>query len=146
MTDWHHKSRSIDMRIHALVALAGLLRLTAFGLEATATSPTAVVNFPLIARTGKLHELRRMAGSAVVLFFTANGCPVARLSAPKLTALSERYADRGVSFCLVNANSADDRKSILKESFDLRLGHLPVLKDDTQGVARHLGVKRTCEC
>src|SRR5689334_2318139 len=105
-----------------------------------------VSNFALLDYTGRLHELRRAGGDAVVLFFTANGCPVARKSAGKLKNLNEKFADRGIQFWLVNSNSADDRKSIAQESIQLKLGHLPVLKDDTQGVARHLGVHRTCEC
>src|SRR5262245_47308798 len=105
-----------------------------------------VANFALLDATGKLHELRRQEGKAVVLFFTANGCPVARQSAPKLNGLAQRFADRGVTFFLVNSNSADDRKSILKEQAELQLFRTPVLKDDTQGVARHLGVTRTGEC
>src|SRR5436190_355568 len=114
--------------------------------DAASVSPTEVLNFALLDANGKLHELRRAEGKAVVLFFTANGCPVARQSAPKLAGLNARFGDRGVTFYLVNANSADDRDSILKEAMELQLGRLAVLKDDTQGVARHLGVKRTCEC
>lgn len=92
-----------------------------------------------------MHELRRMPNDVVVLFFTANECPVARQSAAKLRDLQERWASRGVGVYLVNANSADDRKSINKETRELGIWHLPTLKDDTQGVARHLGVKRTGE-
>jgi peroxiredoxin len=119
--------------------------LTVIAAFAVAPHSQPVLNFALLDHHGKLHELRRTEGRVVVLFFTANGCPVARQSAPKLTDLNARYADRGVTFHLVNANPADNRKSISKEAADLKLGRLCVLKDDTQGVARHLGVQRTCE-
>src|SRR5262245_48042721 len=104
-----------------------------------------VLNFALLDHRGRMHELRRMSGKAVVLFFTANECPIARQSASKLRKLREVFSERGVSVFMVNSNPADDRKSISKEMTDLGVWHLPVLKDDTQGVARHLDVKRTGE-
>src|SRR3954469_3014561 len=98
-----------------------------------------VSNFALLDQRGKLCELRRMNGSAVVLFFTANGCPVARQNTSKFNALRERYATRGIEMLMVNSSSDDTRPSIAKEMRELRAPFMPVLKDDTQGVARHLG-------
>src|SRR5438046_2208692 len=104
-----------------------------------------VPNFAMIDQHGCLHELRRMGGKAVVLFFTANDCPVARQSARKIKALRETFGPRGVSVVMVNPCMADDRASISKEAAELHVWHVPVLKDETQGVARHLGIKRTGE-
>ncbi|HEY0454842.1 MAG TPA: redoxin domain-containing protein [Verrucomicrobiae bacterium] len=104
-----------------------------------------VLNFAMIDQRGELHELRRMNGKAVVLFFTANECPIARQSASKLKALREKFYAEGVNVMMVNSSMADDRKSISKEMAELGAWHIPVLKDDTQGVAHHLGVKRTGE-
>src|SRR5262249_27878178 len=59
--------------------------------------------------------------------------------------LREQFSERGVSVFMVNSNPGDDRASISKEMNELHAWHVPVLKDDTQGVARHLGVKRTGE-
>jgi len=123
--------------------LAWLTSLGAVGTLARAADD--VLNFALLDHRGRMHELRRMPNDVVVLFFTANECPVARQSAAKLRDLQERWASRGVGVYLVNANSADDRKSINKETRELGIWHLPTLKDDTQGVARHLNVKRTGE-
>src|SRR5438552_1485801 len=104
-----------------------------------------VLNFALLDHRGRMHELRRIGGKAVVVFFTANECPIARQSASKLRKLREAFSERGVSVFMVNSSLADDRKSISQEMSELGAWHLPVLKDDTQGVARHLGVKRTGE-
>jgi peroxiredoxin len=129
----------------------GFLGLASIGTPHVALAdegkPTSgeVLNFALLDHRGRMHELRRGGGSAVVLFFTANECPIARQSASKLRKLREAFSERGVSVFMVNSNPADDRKSISKEMTDLGAWHLPVLKDDTQGVARHLGVKRTGE-
>lgn len=115
------------------------------GLAVSAAPSGEVSNFALFDQRGRLYELRRMEGSAVVLFFTANGCPVARQSATKLNALRDLYASRGVSVLMVNSSSGDDRASITKEMKELKTPYLPVLKDDTQGVARHLAATRTGE-
>lgn len=125
----------------AFVALVTLATL--FARAAAPAEP--VLNFALLDHRGRMHELRRMDGQAVVLFFTANECPVARQSAAKLLALNEQFAAKGVRFFLVNASQGDDRKSINREAHELGIWQLPTLKDDTQGVARHLGVKRTGE-
>src|ERR1043166_1484790 len=107
-------------------------------------SPSAageVPNFAMIDHHGRLHELRRMGGKAVVLFFTANDCPVARQSARKIKALRESFAPRGVSVVMVNSCMADDRASISKEAAELHVWPVPVLKDETQGGAPHMGLQ-----
>ena len=55
---------------------------------ATARS-RAVPNFNLVDLQGRNHELRRAEGKIVVLFFTGNGCPIARQSVAKLKALQD---------------------------------------------------------
>src|SRR3954464_3063559 len=95
------------------------------GHAAIFAAPTEVSNFALIDQRGKLHELRRMNANAVILFFTANGCPVARQNASKLNALRERFGLRGVEVVMVNSSSGDDRASIVKEMRELRLPFMP---------------------
>jgi peroxiredoxin len=127
------------LRAHALCAFAVL------SLCAPLFAITEVSNFVLLDQRGRAFELRRSDARAVVLFFTANGCPVARQYASKLNTLRDELATRGVDLVLVNSSSGDDRASIAKEMRELRTPFLPVLKDDTQGLARHLGVNRTGE-
>jgi len=128
-----------------LLLLLGLLGSLLRAAEAAASPAREVLNFALLDQFGRVHELRRTPGRAVVLFFTANGCPVARQYASRLNALRETYASRGVEVFMVNASSGDDRASIMREMRELRVPFLPVLKDDTQGLARHLGAHRTGE-
>lgn len=104
-----------------------------------------VINFALLDHRGQSRELRRVDARAVMLFFTGNGCPIARQSLGKLRLLQQRYEDRGVIVWLINSNPQDDRASIVEEAEAFRSDPLPILKDDTQGVARFLGVQRTCE-
>ena len=54
----------------------------------TASNPRSgseeLINFSLLDYKGRYYELRRVDARAVVLFFTGNGCPVARQSIEKL--------------------------------------------------------------
>src|SRR5581483_9045772 len=113
--------------------------------DAPTEEPGEVINFSLLDFTGRYYELRRADTRAVVLFFTENGCPVARQSIEKLKELRRRYRDEDVAIWMVNANFQDDRASIQKEAEDYKVGSLPVLIDDTQGVAKMLHVKRSAE-
>ena len=103
------------------------------------------MNFSLLDYKGKYYELRRADARVVVLFFTGNGCPVARQSIEKLKSLRERYSDRGVAIWMINSNTQDDRDSIQQEAEEFKENPLPVLIDDTQQIARMLNVKRTAE-
>jgi len=125
---------------HLAAAMATVLTLVA-----RAEVPDPVLNFALLDHHGRMQELKRLDARAVVLFFTSVECPVARQSAPKLLQLQEKYEARGVKVLLVNASSGDDRRSIGREAYQLGIPHLPVLVDEAQALARHLGAKRTGE-
>jgi peroxiredoxin len=104
-----------------------------------------IMNFSLLDYKGKYYELRRTDARVVVLFFTGNGCPVARQSIEKLKALRKHFADQGVAVWMIDSVAEDDRESIEKEAEDFKEAPLPVLIDDTQQIARMLDVKRTAE-
>ncbi|MBL9200715.1 MAG: redoxin domain-containing protein [Opitutaceae bacterium] len=133
------------MRLLPTTRLQALRAVSLLALSAPLFAATEVSNFVLLDQRGTAFELRRSDARAVVLFFTANGCPVARQYAAKLKVMRDDYAARGADIVMVNSSSGDDRASILKEMRELRAPFLPVLKDDTQGLARHLRVNRTGE-
>lgn len=111
-----------------------------------ARSPAASVpNFNLLDQDGINHELYRAPGKAVVLFFTGNGCPVARKSAPKLNALKDEFETKGVTFWVVNSYAGDTTAEVRKERRDLGLWSTVFLLDRKQAVAFALGVERTAE-
>jgi peroxiredoxin len=126
------------------VIISGMLACAA-GASTIGEESSEVLNFCLLDHRGQAHELRRMEGKAVVLFFTGNGCPVVRQNIRKVRAVKEKFGQRGVNVFLVNSSPGDDRKSIREEARQLGAYFLPVLKDDTQGVAHHLNVRRTAE-
>jgi peroxiredoxin len=104
-----------------------------------------LINFSLLDYKGKYYELRRADARVVVLFFTGNGCPVARQSIEKLKSLRDHYSEQGVVIWMINSVAGDDRESIEKEAKDFKEEPLPVLIDDTQEIARIFDVKRTAE-
>ena len=114
-------------------------------LDHKGSRPGEVINFSLLDYNGKYYELRRADAKVVVLFFTGNGCPIARQCISKLRALRSKFSSQGVVFWMINANAQDDRQSIAEEASEFKVGSLPILMDQTQGVAEMLGVKRTAE-
>ncbi len=123
-----------------IVALAGALLA---GFSAVAKS-TEVPNFNLLDLRGRNHELHRAEGKAVVLFFTGNGCPVARQSVAKLQGLRERFG-KDVTFWIVNTYAGDSLAECYKEFQEFDMSPLTYLRDPKQGVALALGVDRTAE-
>jgi hypothetical protein len=89
--------------------------------------------------------LHRTPARAVVLFFTGNGCPIARKSIPKLRELRRKFADQGVVVWMINSYSQDDRAGVRKEVKQFPVGSLPVLMDQRQALALSFGVQRTAE-
>ncbi len=103
-----------------------------------------VPNFNLLDLQGRNHELRRAEGKVVVLFFTGNGCPIARQSVAKLKALHE-WMGHDVTFWVINTYAEDSLEESRKEYFEFRMFPLTYLRDSKQGVAAVLGVERTAE-
>ena len=105
--------------------------LLASGIEALRAEE--VPNFALPRATrGRSHELHRVEGRAVVLFFTGVGCPVARKSAGKLLELKRQFKE-DVTVWLVDSELDADPAAVGKEAAELGLTSLPVLLDPKQG-------------
>src|SRR6185369_6487269 len=130
------------MRMNVIVRWIGLVSVFCAWFMVLAAKE--VTDFALLDARGRYFHLKQTDAKAVVLFFTANGCPIARQGIPRLKALDKRFESQNIAFWLVNSNSGDDRESIQKEAWDFHYGNrMPVLRDETQGVAAMLGVKRT---
>ena len=114
---------------------------------ALAREPRAapVPDFVLLDQKGRAHELARVDAKVIVLFVTGNGCPIARQTVPALKELRKSYFERGVTFWMLDANLQDDRASIAKEGDELDVDRIPILIDESQAVARRLGVTHTGE-
>jgi mono/diheme cytochrome c family protein len=113
--------------------------------EPRQSKPQSVANFSLFDYRGRHVELHRADARVVVLFVAGNGCPIVRQSISKVRSLRGKFTKDGVVFWMLNANSQDDRESIVEEARSFNVGSIPILLDEHQFVARSLGVTRTAE-
>src|SRR5690349_10820497 len=111
------------------------------------TAP-AVRDFALLDHRGSFRHLHYHAKDpktkAIVLFVHGNGCPLVRQRVPQMKQLRDAYADKGVLFWMINANTQDTRDEVSKEASEFGID-MPILLDPTQVVARDLKIVRTAE-
>lgn len=102
-------------------------------------------DFELTDHMGVSHALGDYADNDfVVMYIHGSGCPIARLSVPTFLGIRDDYADKNISFLMLNSFIQDDFPRIRKEAEDFKID-FPILKDADQSVARSLGVERTAE-
>ena len=129
--------------------LATYLALAAVALDGNDAqeSPIGrmVADFTLADYRGKTHSLDDYDhAKAVVLVVLGTECPLVKLYAPRLVALSRQYADRGVVFLGINANRQDTLTEIAAYA---RRHELPftILRDARHEVVDQIGAVRTPE-
>jgi len=122
--------------------------LISSGLVAASERPSQIENFALIDHEGKFHELdyylKIPEVKGLVIFIQGNGCPLVQKRIPQLNRLREEFKNKGILFCMLNANRQDERAEILEEAQTFGI-KMPILIDDAQVVAQSLGVERTAE-
>ncbi len=102
-------------------------------------------NFTLQDFYGKEHSLADYADSKLlVVAFIGTECPLAKLYAPRLQAMSEEFGDKGVAFLCINSNRQDSITELSSYARRHEL-KLPILKDVSQEVADLFGATRTPE-
>jgi mono/diheme cytochrome c family protein len=141
----HHGSARVGWRLLPRRLGVGLCLGLLLGIGLPVRAAREVSNFNLLDLGGRDHELYRVEGRAVVLFFTGTGCPIARKSTPKLLELRRRFEARGVTFWVINTYPGDRREDCRREVGELGLHRVTYLRDPRQGVALALGVERTAE-
>lgn len=121
--------------------------------ENSAASPAEVAkevvtqerSFQLPALDGSLVDIRPEEEAKVtVVCFLGAECPLVKLYTPRLSAMSQEFASRGVRFVAVNSNRQDtleDMQSYLRE-YSLPF---PCLRDEGNVVADQYGATRTPE-
>lgn len=103
-----------------------------------------VGDFTLTSVSGNEVTLSNDAQELVVLYIQGNGCPIARLGSHDYKEVINQFADRPVSFYMLNASIQDSAEAIIREESEFGFS-VPILKDSTQSVAKALGVTRTAE-
>ena len=115
---------------------------TAFGIGDT------VPAFTLTDTEGTVHEVPAAeAPAATVLLETCNHCPYVVAWNPRLRAVAEDYAPRGVRFLAISSNDpvrypADSPERMAQFVRD-QDWPIPYAFDESQDVARALGAERT---
>jgi peroxiredoxin len=116
----------------------------AFTLQIGVAAPP----FTLPATDGNTYDLSDFGDADVlVVFFTCNHCPYVINSDEMTRATAEAFADRGVRFVAINANS---KQTYIEDSFDNMVSRMAehrfpwtYLYDESQAVAKAYGALRT---
>lgn len=104
-----------------------------------------IEEFTLPSHRGVEWSLDDAADSQfVVVAFLGTECPLAKLYGPRLSELQERYADRGVAFVGINANTQDSMTEITAYVARHKIS-FPMLKDVGNKVADQFRAERTPE-
>jgi len=105
-------------------------------------------DFKLLATDGKTYSLKEFDSSKyLVIFFTCNHCPYVVGSDEITRQTAIEFADKGVKFVGINANSPNTYEEDSYEHMIKRMNtfHFPwmYLWDSTQNVAKDYGALRT---
>lgn len=99
------------------------------------------------ATDGKTVSFKPGNGKVSVVVFTCNQCPYAKAFEPRLTAIANEYAAKGVQFYAVNPNDVEkapvETLQDMKERAMARNYPYPYLKDADSSVARAFGARVT---
>jgi peroxiredoxin/mono/diheme cytochrome c family protein len=136
-------------RMIALAVLTGSLALLAIpfgahGEKPSADKPIADFSLPDPRDDGKKVSLGDLKQKLVVVVFIGTECPINNSYMPRLVELHKEFADKGVAFVAINANSQDTPERVARHAREHELP-FPVLKDAGNRVADQFGAKRTPE-
>lgn len=100
-----------------------------------------IISFSLKGIDGKTYSLQDFSSSkALVIVFMCNHCPYVKAVMNRLTGLSVKYLDKGVSFVGINSNDTVTYPEDSFENMKLFAGeygmNFPYLFDQTQETAR----------
>ncbi len=120
-------------------------------LQQSEDKPVQIVDFTLPdVVSGDTFSLSDLDHSkAIVVVFTSNYCPYAKLYNDRINHLVEQYRGKGISFVLVNSNNpsksnADNPDAMAKKVAELGI-KTPYLSDSNQKIADMFGAQKTPE-
>jgi len=127
-----------------------LLLLTILLFAACKDTPKPVADdrkndYALYDAQGGFHRFSRYNDSkAIVLYVQGNGCPIVRNGLTDFKDVVAKFAQKNVSFFMLNPNLQDTRSAIKKEAIDYNF-NVPVLVDDQQLLADAFDINTTAE-
>lgn len=126
---------------HFIIAL--LLWLAPFGAFADDYLRT-IGDFTLTTVTGETITLSEHTEELVAIYIQGNGCPIARLGSHDYAEVIEQFSDKPIAFYMMNSFIQDTVENIAKEQAEFGFT-VPVMKDQTQSIAKALGITRTAD-
>jgi mono/diheme cytochrome c family protein len=135
----------LQTKTSPLAAALGLLAsLSVAGLSRAASAQVA---------TNERSEVETVAGEVVaipcpqdytVICFLGTECPLAKLYAPRLVKLEQKFASQGFQFLAINSNQQDSKTEWLAY-LDRNKIQFPAVKDREQALADRYSIQRTPE-
>ena len=101
-------------------------------------------DFTLTTITGEEITLSNHSEELVAIYIQGNGCPIARLGSHDYKEVIDQFAGKPVAFYMMNSFIQDSVYAIIQEEAEFKFA-VPIMKDDTQSVAKTLGVTRTAD-
>ena len=101
-------------------------------------------DFTLPTITGEEVTLSNHSEELVAIYIQGNGCPIARLGSHDYKEVIDQFAGKPVVFYMMNSFIQDSVYAIIQEEAKFEFA-VPIMKDDTQSVAKTLGVTRTAD-
>jgi peroxiredoxin len=101
-------------------------------------------DFTLTTVTGETVTLSEHTEELVAIYIQGNGCPIARLGSHDYREVIQQFSDKPVAFYMMNSFIQDSVEAIIREESQFGFS-VPIMKDQTQSVAKALGVERTAD-
>ncbi len=134
------------MKILATLAAVLLLTVSAFAQSSSYQLGDKISDFTLQGVGNTTVSLSDFTDSkTVVLVFTNNTCPYAKLYENRLVTLSSSYASKGVQFVFVNPGVGLGEGSETLEDMATKNYRFPYLADEGQKVSSRFGATKTPE-
>ncbi|PRY16462.1 AhpC/TSA family protein [Pontibacter ummariensis] len=132
------------MKYLASLATAFLLTASAFAQTGGYQLGDKVADFSLQGSNNASTSLSDFANAkTVVLVFTNNHCPYAKLYENRLVTLASNYANRGVQFIFINPGLGDGSETL--EGMASKNYSFPYLADQGQKLSAKFGATKTPE-
>ncbi|MCP2042267.1 thioredoxin family protein [Pontibacter sp. HSC-36F09] len=133
------------MKYLASFAIAFLVTASVFA-QGSYQLGSKVADFSLKDGQGNAVSLSNFADSkTVVLVFTDNKCPYAKLYENRLVTLSSTYAPRGVQFIFINPGVGVGEGSDTMQDLAAKNYSFPYLADEGQRISQKFGATKTPE-
>jgi len=134
------------MKLFAFLALGAAVLFAGLAFAQTGGYQLGdkVSSFSLKNSKNQTTSLQDFAGArALVLVFTNNQCPYAKLYENRLVSLADSYAGKGVQFVFVNPSAGDTGETL--ENMASKNFSFPYLADEGQKISAQFGATKTPE-